>query len=140
MMLNDRPNGAARIDSRNIRRGCAFKKAHNTINSPTPAAPRGRYTLDVLTLGDISERMNRSRSWLYANNIVPLLDSAGKHINANKPTPFPWVQLPLPFNEVGERLWQATQVDEWAIEIFTRGRHERLASSDGSLQLSREVR
>lgn len=140
MMLNDRPDGAARADGRDLRRAYAFKEAPTEINDHTAARPPGRYAPDVLSLGDISLRMNRSKSWLYANNIVPLLDSTGKHINADKPTPFPWVQLPLPFNEFGERLWQATQVDKWAIEIFTRGRRERLASSDGSLQLSPEVR
>jgi len=71
-------------------------------------------------MSDICARLKRSTSWLYENDIVPILDHEGQHLNGDKAPPFPWEQLPKPRINGGKKLWSAADIEAWFSRLDVR--------------------
>jgi len=71
-------------------------------------------------MADICARVKRSKSWMYENDVVPIIDDEGKHINNDKVPPPPWEQLPKPRIEVGKKLWLAADIEVWLRRLDVR--------------------
>jgi len=73
-----------------------------------------------VSLADICLQIRRSKSWVYAQGIVPITDDDGNAIDGGKQPPFPWIRLPPPCIGFGKKLWVKAEVDQWILDIRLR--------------------
>lgn len=88
-----------------------------------------------VSLADICHEIRRSKSWIYEQGIVPLIDDDGKPVESTKKPPFPWLPLPLPCINLGKKLWAKADVDRWMLNIRARA----VGSTDATNEYARST-
>jgi len=72
------------------------------------------------SLADICERIDRSKSWMYENNIVPIYNAKGAQTNKDKTPRFPWEQLPHVIEKIGKKEWTEASILAWKLRVDAR--------------------
>lgn len=90
--------------------------------------------LDLSSLDDILQRIDRSSSWAYLHGLVPIYDLAGREIKNIKTPPWPWEILPAAVVKAGKKAWLTQHIDQWIIRISMRanGLEDTLRPLDAS--------
>lgn len=90
-----------------------------------------------ISLDDICVRIDRSRSWAYANDIVPVYDGDGNPLNGDRIPLLPWEQLPPPRIKTGKKVWLEADVEQWLLRISARA--DRSANASAADAKAQEV-
>lgn len=93
---------------------------------------------DLIGLDEILAGIDRTPKWGYANNIIPIYNERGEQTNKDKPTPFPFEQLPPAVVKTGKKGWKRASVDAWKRLLNERADQYRWAR-DGVHDIDTEV-
>lgn len=79
-------------------------------------------SLDLSSLDDILQRIDRSNSWVYLHGLVPMYDPEGREIENAKTPAWPWEILPPPVIKVGKKAWLTQDIDQWIARMDLRAK------------------